>query len=109
MLVPGRQARAPFQIAHVGPHDRRRITHMRAALVNFQILLQQPPPTVFLGVQHRDLVPLQSETQQQRRAAGAREYHRLAAECRELAYILVDQRDDYLRMADTYRALAARA
>jgi hypothetical protein len=28
-------------------------------------------------------------------------YHRLAAESRELARILVDHREDYLRMADT--------
>ena len=61
MLATPTRERAPFQIAHVGPHDRRRIAHVRVALAESRKLLQQAPPNLFLGEQHRDLVPLPNE------------------------------------------------
>jgi hypothetical protein len=63
-----------------------------------QKLLQQPPPNLFLGEQHHDLIPLPDELEQHR-ATESQKYHRLAAECRQLPCILLDQRNDDLRKA----------
>jgi hypothetical protein len=70
-----------------------------------QELLQQPPPNLFLGEQHHDLIPLPDELEQHR-ATESQKYHRLAAECRLLPCILLDQRNDDLRMAAAYEAMA---
>ena len=92
---------ASFQIAHVGPHERRHIAFVRSVLMAHKRLLLQRQ-TCFLA----RCIIFHPNEMEQRRAADTLKYHRLAAECRELASILLDQRDDYLRMARTYDAMA---
>jgi hypothetical protein len=91
MLVPNTRAQVPFQIAHVEPHDRRRIDCAHAALVNSKKLLQQPPPNLFPGEQHHDLVPplddlygavIDDGANVRSMATDTLRYHRLAAESR---------------------------
>ena len=108
MLAPLTRERAPFQIAHVGPRDRRRIAHVHVVLAESRKLLQQAPPNLFLGEQHHDLIPLPNETEVHG-TTEAQKYHRLAAECHQLAGILLDHRDDYLRMDAVYLTMAARS